>query len=92
MERPILNDLTEQELEFFASMTYEECENYRAEKYERYTLLKLLVDQVNKGIIDEINEKDLIEFKVIMWYNPYPNDACQQLKILRGEPCEECGV
>ena len=93
METPQLNPLTEEELIYFSSLTEEQCEDYRQQKYENYTYLKFVESEINSGKISAVGrEMEQTELKVIYWYAPCPQDACQALKIMRGEPCDTCMV
>lgn len=84
-------ELTVEELVHFSSLTQDQCERIRRDRYENYDFLLYIEKQIDDQIIDpqsKLKEQD--ELKQIRHLIPTPNDACQELKLLNGEDCAEC--
>lgn len=93
MKNQNLQPLSEKELNFFASLTIDECEEYRRIKHPDYLILKHDEEQINLGNISaEKKMNQLLKLKHIHWCCPYPEDAKQQLAIINGEDCSNCLV
>jgi hypothetical protein len=91
-----MEHLSQEQLEFFASLTEEQCENYRQQKYPNYMYLKFISEKINNMEIDSEGKlEELLQFKQIMADCPCPNDAKQELNFLNTgsfEPCSDCSV
>jgi|TARA_B100001250_G_scaffold407767_1_gene429066 hypothetical protein len=84
-------ELTVEELVYFASLKNHQCEKVRRDRYENYDFLVYIEKQIDDQIIDPQSKlKELDDLKQIRHLVPTPNDACQELKLLNGEDCEEC--
>ncbi len=84
-------ELTVEDLVYYASLTDDQCEKIRRDRHENYDFLIFIEKQIEDQIIDpqlKLEEQD--ELKMIRNAIPSPNDACQELKTLNGEDCEEC--
>lgn len=84
-------ELTVEELVYFAGLNNDQCERVRRDRYENYDFLLYIEKQIDDQVIDPMSKlKEQEELKQIKHLVPTPNDACQELKILNGEDCEEC--
>jgi len=85
-----LEQLTEEEFEFFANMTEEEWENY-CSSISRFRELEIIQHKVDCGeLLFEDYEQDLLDLRILVNNNPHPDCARQQLMIMRGEDCPTC--
>lgn len=84
-------ELTVEELVHFSGLTQDQCERTRRDRYENYDFLLYIEKQIDDQIIDPMSKlKEQEELKQIRHLIPTPNDACQELRILKGEDCAEC--
>ena len=77
----------QEQLKFFASLSHEQCELYRQQNNKNY--FELLFMSNNNM---EMTEEQSSELKNITTNFPSPECAAQEIRILNGEPCEECSI